>query len=122
MALPECFCQSGESGAISLTLLPHPRKRHPRPQTHRNKTQRKPLRNVHVVREQHLYPDESEQSDQTIFQIIETLHQIRQQEIHRPQPQYRHDVGTEYQKRVRGNSQHRRDAVEREENVRKLDE
>lgn len=71
---------------------------------------------------EHLRTDEDEQHADTHLQIAELIGHGSQQEEQRTQAQYRKNIGEEHHVWIERDGEYRRDAVERKDDVAKLDE
>src|SRR5690606_9638770 len=67
-------------------------------------------------------PDVDEDYRQADLEVNEPVHDVRQQEVHRPKAQYRHDARREDNETVGGNSEDRGNRIDCEEQVGELDD
>jgi len=84
--------------------------------------QRKDDGNLVNVHDEHLDADETEHEGQADLQINELFHHASQHEIQGAKPQDGEDVGGVNDKRVLGDGEDRRDGVDGENHVRRLDD
>ena len=85
-------------------------------------TERHPNRHLVHVAQNHLRPDEDEHEAETVFQIVEAVNQVGEDEVETTESENRHDVRIEDDIRVTRVGEAGRDRVDSEDDIRQLDE
>ena len=65
-----------------------------------NRSERHPDWHFVDITENHLRSDEDEHEAETVFQIVETINQVREDEVETPESKDRHDVRIEDDERI----------------------
>ena len=85
-------------------------------------SERHPDRHFVDITENHLRPDEDEHEAETVFQVVETIDQVRKDEVETTESEDCHDVRIEDDKRITRVREACGDRVDGEDDIRNLDE